>query len=82
MFQVGDRVCLIEDYPDGHPSLICGDIGTVDEVYEDDDPLDVNVVWDREIEFGPDWCVNHEWIELIEDTQEILINFEELMEVL
>lgn len=68
-FDVGDRVELLVDHPDGNDDLICGCCGTVteDTGYDEAKSNWVSVCWDIEVAGGhdtgwPDLCPEgHGW---------------------
>ena len=55
LFEVGDRVILTQDYPDGNEDLITGCTGTVMEIRgsnRDENEPWIGVYWDEAIERG------------------------------
>ena len=69
-FEIGDRVELLVDYPDGNDDLVRGSMGCVTEDQGDDvESPDawISVCWDKEISGGhdtghPDRCPSgHGW---------------------
>ena len=75
-FQIGDRVCCINEFPDDNEEIHIGDTGTVCDI-DEDDRLSVGVSWDHEIMLGHackgncnqghGWYVNESDVELISD---------------
>lgn len=93
-FKDGDRVVLLEDNPDGNPSMKAGLSGTVvDDMGADGDRSDswVSVCWDEEVSGGHDcgglcdhrygWNVDRSWIELIAEREVVDDDIANLAEI-
>lgn len=52
-FDIGDKVVIINDHPDGNPDLVCGVIGTITEVPDMEGDW-YSVDYDIEFEGGHD----------------------------
>lgn len=75
-FQIGDRVCCINEFLDDNEEIHIGDTGTVCDI-DEGGRLFVGVSWDHEIMLGHTcrgncnqghgWYVNESDIELISD---------------
>lgn len=87
MFDVGDRVVCVRDYPDDNPSIVVGDAGEVCYILDEET---IGVRWDNKVrgghacdghcEAGHGWYVKDYEIEL--EAEDIICDETEILSFL